>query len=196
MPPDEPVLPEPELDEPPELLPEPDDSLVPPDPAVPLAPLDPLGPQSALDEPLLDAPPGGQSAFEPEEPELLPEPDDPAAPESVAPLPLEPDEPLAPIELPELPLLPLPVPVEDDWAKARPATASSATSKAEDDLRIFPPKKGKAEKDKRAGVGRKIHTTGCGRQLPSADMCMCADICASMCVNWEYVVKNAFLYAV
>jgi hypothetical protein len=59
-------------------------------------------------------------------PELLPLPDEPDVPESIE---LPPDEPE----------LPLPVPVDDDWATARPVAAISATNNADDKVRIFPP---------------------------------------------------------
>jgi hypothetical protein len=59
-------------------------------------------------------------------PELLPLPDEPDVPESIE---LPPDEPE----------LPLPVPVDDDWATARPVAPISATNNADDKVRIFPP---------------------------------------------------------
>jgi hypothetical protein len=90
-----------------------------------------LGAQLVPDEPLPElAVPGGQSGMEldvPEVPEvpLLPEEPDPIE------LPLSPDEPE----------LPLPVPVDDDWATAKPVAAISATNNADDKVRIFSPLK-------------------------------------------------------
>jgi hypothetical protein len=131
--PEEPELPEPEVSE----LPEPDEPEL-PEPDEPELP----GAQSALDEPLLEPDVPGGHGVELELPELPLLPDEPEEPESIELplLPLLPDEPES-IELPpEEPVLPLPVPVDDDWATAKPAAAKSATSNAEDDLRILPPK--------------------------------------------------------